>query len=315
MKKIVLGAIPPPLGGVSTYCSRRLEQLNSLNIGFGFYDSRSIFEFLKFLTICIYYNLLRKGYEVEVNVSNRFALLSMLILRISTKSIFIDHNGSRRLKNEFMGEVILYLFSKDAKKIHPVNDVLKNNYLSMGISENKINVISPYLKPTYQEMKNAIDSFPKDFNHLTMSGGRNIILSSAWQTASNENEYDLYGLLDVIEIYKKLSGDYKTLNFVLMIGVITEDNFGTLVSEKLSELSEISNIFIIIGGASQLPLLPKTKIFLRLTKTDGDSISVREALDMGAIVIATDVCPRPDGTFLIKNDSLDVVISEIENKL
>ena len=42
-------------------------------------------------------------------------------------------------------------------------------------------------------------------------------------------------------------------------------------------------------------LISKSTLFLRPTSKDGDSILVRDALDAGVRVIASDVCPRPAG--------------------
>ena len=39
---------------------------------------------------------------------------------------------------------------------------------------------------------------------------------------------------------------------------------------------------------------------IRATSTDGDSLSVREALDSGVRVLATDCVDRPDGVTLFK---------------
>lgn len=43
-------------------------------------------------------------------------------------------------------------------------------------------------------------------------------------------------------------------------------------------------------------------IYVRATRTDGDSISVREALDAGLLVIASDAVPRPEGTLTFRSE-------------
>lgn len=49
-----------------------------------------------------------------------------------------------------------------------------------------------------------------------------------------------------------------------------------------------------------LALLSRGDAFIRPTTHDGDSISVREALALGIPCVASDVCQRPEGTFLFK---------------
>jgi glycosyltransferase involved in cell wall biosynthesis len=50
--------------------------------------------------------------------------------------------------------------------------------------------------------------------------------------------------------------------------------------------------------AAALGLIARSDAFIRPTTHDGDSISVREALALGVPCVASDVCPRPEGTYL-----------------
>jgi glycosyltransferase involved in cell wall biosynthesis len=47
-------------------------------------------------------------------------------------------------------------------------------------------------------------------------------------------------------------------------------------------------------------MISASDVFVRPTFTDGDSISVREALSLGIPVIASDCVERPDGVVLFK---------------
>jgi glycosyltransferase involved in cell wall biosynthesis len=49
-----------------------------------------------------------------------------------------------------------------------------------------------------------------------------------------------------------------------------------------------------------LALLSRCDAFIRPTTHDGDAISVREALALGVPCVASDVCARPEGTYLFK---------------
>lgn len=52
--------------------------------------------------------------------------------------------------------------------------------------------------------------------------------------------------------------------------------------------------------------------FIRYTSTDGDSISIYEALEHGVPVLATDVVSRPQGVHLIRRGDIDALKHEIE---
>ena len=98
-----------------------------------------------------------------------------------------------------------------------------------------------------------------------------------------------------------------------MLGVITNDEFGLFIDSRINEVSQFKNIIVIKGGVSQLSVLDNTKVLLRLTKTDGDSVSVKEALDFGASVIASDVCPRPSDVILVSLEDTDNTVHILEN--
>ena len=49
-----------------------------------------------------------------------------------------------------------------------------------------------------------------------------------------------------------------------------------------------------------LGLISRCDVFIRPTTHDGDSVSVREALTLGVPCVASDVCARPEGTYLFQ---------------
>ena len=53
-------------------------------------------------------------------------------------------------------------------------------------------------------------------------------------------------------------------------------------------------------------MLAGAGVFLRPTSWDGDSVIVREALALGARVIASDLAPRPAGVELARLDPAEV---------
>ncbi|MBH0057936.1 hypothetical protein I6F65_13295 [Pseudoalteromonas sp. SWXJZ94C] len=313
MTIFLLGAIPPPLGGVSVYCMRKLNSLRLQNIDVRHFDSRYRLNLIKLFFLFYFYKLKRSSIEVEVNVSNKIVLFFLFVTGISSSCVFVDHNSYRRLKREKFGEAILIAFCHKALRIKAVNINIVNYYESKGINMEKVTLMTPYLKPTEAEVGQAVLSLPKKYHHLAKMDQRNIILCSAWRSVSTESELDLYGILDTLEVYKQLLPLYPEVNFVLMIGIVTEDAFGSSIRSKIESLKVFPNFIFIDNGASQLPFLKNTLALLRLTKTDGDSVSVREALDFGANVIASNVCPRPEGVICITLDEQSSVVDLLTN--
>lgn len=293
------GATPPPLGGVSVYCIRRIEQLKKNNLPFKHFESKCKFNLVKLIFYSWFYSLKKADYTIEVNVSNPLVFLILMIAGLSKYCAFYDHNGSRRSQENKIKHYIFRKFSRKCKSIMLVNDELRKNYEQC--LDDKISINSPFLPPTKFELEIATEEFPFQFKYLMEGGRRNIILTTAWRAISTNEEVDLYGLLDSLDVYELLVPVYTELNFVLMIGELDSSEFSMQIKKRISFLSGFNNFIFITGGVSQLPLLSKVKVLLRLTKTDGDSVSVREAIFCGAKVIATNVGYRPPETILISN--------------
>jgi glycogen synthase len=66
------------------------------------------------------------------------------------------------------------------------------------------------------------------------------------------------------------------------------------VAAHLEDLGELDH-------AEALGLLSRCDVFIRPTTHDGDAISVREALTLGVPCVASDVCARPEGTYLFRS--------------
>jgi glycogen synthase len=67
----------------------------------------------------------------------------------------------------------------------------------------------------------------------------------------------------------------------------------THVAPYLEDLGELDH-------EEALGLLSRCDAFIRPTTHDGDAISVREALALGVPCVASDVCARPEGTYLFR---------------
>lgn len=81
--------------------------------------------------------------------------------------------------------------------------------------------------------------------------------------------------------------------------------------------ADIENVDFITEQHSFYALIKQSDIVVRATSTDGDSLSVREALYAGKPVVATDCVDRPSGTILFKyNDrqSFELALRHLEGR-
>ncbi len=75
------------------------------------------------------------------------------------------------------------------------------------------------------------------------------------------------------------------------------------VGQKLIQDSGLDEQMFAIGDVTHeacLAIIARSDLFVRPTLSDGDAISVREAIAMDTPVVASDVVARPEGTLCFK---------------
>ncbi len=92
------------------------------------------------------------------------------------------------------------------------------------------------------------------------------------------------------------------------IGLVVCDPSGRYQAEaKNRDPAATSTSLFLTGPHSFEPVLEYCDVYVRNTITDGDSLSVHEALALGKPVWATDVVPRPAGTYIYGSlDEIDL---------
>jgi glycosyltransferase involved in cell wall biosynthesis len=110
----------------------------------------------------------------------------------------------------------------------------------------------------------------------------------------------------LIELAGRLK-EYRNIGIVVCFSKLNDEDEKYLeyLKKKAGELGISSKAFFWIKERPFYPILRFADIFLRPTNTDGDAISVREALYLGVPVVASDVVERPHETLIFKNRNID----------
>jgi hypothetical protein len=156
-----------------------------------------------------------------------------------------------------------------------------------------INVIldSAYIKPIYQK------SLPKEldeFVHKKRTNFKKIFCTNAYNRVYDINGNELYGIDELVKLFEKT-------NFLLIVC----DPSG--VYSQLYNNKDTENTYFINYSIDFVSLLIKTDGFIRNTTTDGDSISIHEAISNNVAVYCTSVVDRPEQTILYKNAKIDLL--------
>lgn len=311
-QKLLLGSVPPPLGGVSVYCQRKIELEKKQGFSVFFYNSKSYTDYIRLVLKIWYLKNKNIDYEFEVNITNPYVLFFIAFFGAASGSVFFDHNASRNYRT-FLKKMMFYFYLSKVSSVKLVNEDIKKNYPAKLSKNFNFKVVSPYVRPSKSEVEAARMNMPERLKKETGST-RNIILNTAWKPIDTVSEPDLYGLLLTLDLYAVLCPQFEKYKFALIIGSTDESSYCKNIIAKAEALLQYENFMLVTEGFNQLGVLDSTKIYLRLTKTDGDSLSVREALDFGCTVIASDVVARPEGVINVKldyNDVLQTIIDQL----
>ena len=329
--------VPPPYGGVTVYVKRLSDQLrqDGYIVG-GYYTSEC-----KDLQIqqSPYY------YETEYNASSPIILRALFhVIRI-VKNVFdirpfsiVHYHGLENLKLLWFlhkyckKKVVITVHSAMVEGFYRRTNWVNKRYMRklaevdiqwIAVSEqvkqcmlklpftffNEISVIAAYVPvpqdsstPLSLEMRNYIKSHTQNIAFYARSFMCN-------------DGTDVYGFDAVLQLYVDILKHYN--NTVGMVFCLSEDKDKQKIDQlhsKAKDLGIFGNIYWQIGAIDNINLvLQNVDVYVRPTSTDGDSVAVREVLDQGVQVVASDVCWRPKGVIIYHiGDSDDFVKKTME---
>ena len=297
---LVIGKTPPPVGGQSIFLERKIAQLKANN---------NVIELLPtslYKNILIAIKILFKKYEFIFCNTLSFPMLLILYISGNIRKVeVVDHNHSRHFNESIKSKFHRLLLTK-VYKIYLVDEHLFNNYSE---SFSNLEVISPFLPPTKQQITKANQNYPPYITNF-IAGYKSRVVISAWRFIL-EGKDELYGLNFFLDNFINHFGGAKDVCLVICIGdPVFNQN---LVKDLAQKSSFYSNIIVWNNCNSSWLLFSSNCLYVRPTLTDGNSISIHEAIYFGSKVLASDVVPRPDTCFIYQLNNSDVFCEKMIN--
>jgi glycosyltransferase involved in cell wall biosynthesis len=314
---VQLGVYPPPHGGVQTNVvaiHERLRQQGHSSFVISLSRHRqtgieNVFFPHSALEVCrLLLTLPVKiaHFHVGGDITNRLvALATLLNLLPGRRTVLTLHSGgypasaagqrTRRLKTIFA------VFRKfDA--LVGVNPQLRDFLASSGIADRKVHLIEPFPRLSRAKSLSVLEPRLEAFS----ASQKPLLLT----VGLLEPEYDIPLQFKVL---RRLRQSYPDVGLIIVgSGSLQEELTRQIAAEPHSE-------HILLAGdvphASTIELIRRTAALLRTTLYDGDSISVREALQLGTPVVATDNGMRPRGVLLAPIGDANAVANQVTNVL
>ena len=300
-KILIIGPYPPPLGGVSVYIYRLSKSLDNSQV---FDVSKNGFK--KYIDLFVV--LCRTKFRA-VNIHS-FSMTIVFVLMITRlfknfDLIATSHNPRLFEESSQFKALIYRVFFHCIDVLVVVNKHILDDYKSRDLHIPKSIIIEhAFLPPPLEEEDKILATYPSSFYDFIKSKTQ-IITANAFQISFYKNT-DLYGLDICIELTAKLKNVYPNLGFIF---ALANEKVNTEYIDKMrlriKELNLEENFYFLTGQKELWPIFKKASLMIRPTNTDGDALSIREALYFKCPAIASDVCDRPKGTILFKNRNLD----------
>ena len=330
-----LGFIPPKYGGVSVSIARLIDKLteDGLLVG-GFYSQENqdervlrsklfdpelnlstkgfIFEYRRCKQILSPYRVLHSHYSLE------HMIYMWCFVQFLHKPLVITIHNSM-VKNFYCQSdaVNRFFLKRVANSSHvtwiAVSEQAKDEMLKLPFKfKTPIQVIPAYIPDNRKEagmLSSSLQAYIKRNERIIVFYGHSFMVHEGM---------DVYGFEDALNLYAELTkkGNNK-VGFVLCLAEAREKEKIETLHQTAAHLGIDDKIYWQIGPLDNMKSLwNQTDVYIRPTCTDGDSVAVREALDLGVQVVASDVCPRPERTILYRfgdmSDFVGKVISAIE---
>jgi glycosyltransferase involved in cell wall biosynthesis len=314
LRVVQLGPVPPPEGGVSRNLFAIRERLlsegsecrvvattksDAAGDGEGIYFPRTPFELIRVL----------RGLDADITHLHLGGEITPRVLSLAAavtvfgrgKKVLTMHSGGfpssqagRAASPATMAAAIFRQFDH----IIAVNEDIAAVFRRYGITDEGLSVIPPFVlsrPPAGLELPAEIEGFVNDHSPLLVSIG------------GLEPEYQPILL---IESLKDLRADHPDVGLIIVGG-------GSMRPEAEKAVSDagLDDDIMLAGSAEHdvvLKLIEEADATLRITKYDGDAISVRESLFLGTPVIATQAGIRPEGVHLIDEQTPKAIIEAIK---
>lgn len=291
---LLISPMPPLVGGVSVSSWRLFLRLRADGYDVSYYNLKftnpryNHWFFLVFRMFFIpFYICMHRRYDVVhchvSGVLRKFYLSLMRPLYKGAKLIYTLHGDMGNL----MGNTFFMWALDKADRIICVHEG-DSRKLPLKIAKKAVDIpafIMPVLDATPEIPLSVREFMVKDNKPLILFNGALVF---------SERYSDLYGFGDALDAYFLLKKRGFSVKLLMVVNGGCDDEIQRDFFENLkSTVRGEKDILIVDGGFPFWPLFARGTLYLRPTKTDGDSLSIRESLALGCPVVASDSVIRP----------------------
>ena len=288
LKVLLIGKIPPPIGGVTIHVRRLIDRLSELSdINASLYDLSEGIRWRFFAEIL-------KSDVVHCHTSSPYLrLITSLICLVFRRKLIVTFHGSLGRYGK-----LLNLIDALTVRLCRIPLVLNQSSFDKAIAWNKrTRIVSAYVSSDDVEILGEAETAKLD----SRAKGKTLFCTNAFDVTFDVNGHEIYGISNLLKLFKQHEDK-------LLVVSDPSGNYQRYIQEQHPELVDVA--YFISYPHDSRAVLTKSRGFIRNTATDGDSLSIHEALSFSVPCYCTNVVSRPAGAITYDSiQKLDELLS------
>ncbi|MBJ9991089.1 glycosyltransferase family 4 protein [Paenibacillus sp. S28] len=322
MKIVIVGPLPPPIGGISVHIRRLSRLLQRQGMECIVYnesghrgDSLNVVPMLSYRRFLLQIPFIQ-GDLIHFHTIDKRLRLLLGVYRLLGKKIMLTVHGeslAQQLKESspLMRRMLLRSL-KSLNGIVCVNPATTQMLLDQGFHSDRVKTIPAYIHP--EDREEDARAIPAEV-HAFLDGRGFVISANGFIRQLPEG--DAYGVNLLIEVMRELKSRGLAVRCLFaVLGSAGQSAEERLYYEQLRNRVrgyglDDSFSWYEAEQTELYPILKKSHLFIRPTLTDGYGVSIAEALRFQIPAVASNVCRRPEGTVLFSSGNVGELTDKV----
>lgn len=319
---LLVGPVPPPFGGVSVHLARLVPLLENAGLRVGVLNHFSSTE-LPFVVGALkrnplnYFRLPKRfpARVVHYHHSHWSTLIAFALGKRDRNSRYMVTLHSHDIADQLNSRLPLFgrVVEWSLRRFDAI--IVVNSDIKAEI-EHRVRGRAVYVVPAFLEAPK--DEAPYDLSLENFLSSGRILLIPAYRVQFLRDGREMYGLDTGVEAFAIVAQGRPELRLALFIAERSQGRKAAayLASlERRLEQAGLGNRGQVSFGLPFIPALRHNVIVVRPSRSDGDALTVREALHAGVPVVASDVVKRPAGTVTFPVEDVEQLCTELTRLL